>query len=113
MVVSQPVLAEILQVLGRPELTMKFRRIAGLDLSRVIELISQVDVVEIGNIKPVSRDPKDNKFLATAKAALASYIVSEDNDLLTLKEYEGAKIVTAATFLGILEGTADRPATPA
>ena len=32
----------------------------------------------------VSRDPKDDKFLATAVASEADYVVSEDRDLLDL-----------------------------
>ena len=42
-------------------------------------------------------------FLACAKAAKASYLVSEDNDLLVLKQYEDTSIVNALDFLTILE----------
>jgi predicted nucleic acid-binding protein len=56
----------------------------------------------------MARDPKDDKFLATAKAVAADYLVSEDEDLLVLEEYEGTRIVNAAAFLRILEsGAAD------
>jgi len=51
----------------------------------------------------VARDPNDDKILATASAAGADYLVSEDLDLLVLREYQGTRIVSAATFLGILE----------
>jgi predicted nucleic acid-binding protein len=47
--------------------------------------------------------PSAGKFLATAKAARASHIVSEDEDLLVLGEWEGIKIVRAAAFLRLLE----------
>ena len=46
----------------------------------------------------VCRDPKDNKFINCAIDAKAIYIVSGDNDLLTLKNFAGIEIVTAREF---------------
>lgn len=100
---SQPVLAEILEVLQRPELTRKFRSLKTMDMSKTIEILGQAEVAEVGEIPPASRDVKDNKFLATARAAAADYLVTEDDDLLVLQEYAGAKIVNTANFLRILE----------
>lgn len=102
LVLSQPVLVEIIEVLRRPELTRKFRSLAGLDYERVLDIISQVEVVTIEAPPAVSRDPTDDKFLATARAAGADYLVSEDKDLLSLERYSGARIVDCATFLTIL-----------
>ena len=100
---SYPVLTEILEVLKRPELTSKFRSLRNMDMTRVIEILGQAEVVEITQIPTASRDVKDNKFLATAGAAGADYLVTEDEDLLVLVEYEGVKIVDTAAFLAILE----------
>lgn len=101
--VSEPVLVEILEVLARPELTRKFRSLRGLNRKKVLDLLAQANVVELPTIFSVSRDPKDDKFLATARAAKAQYLVSEDRDLLDLGEYEEVKIVNALQFLRILE----------
>lgn len=49
------------------------------------------------NLK-VSRDPKDDKFINCAIDAKAIYIVSGDNDLLTIKNFAGIEIVTAREF---------------
>ena len=46
----------------------------------------------------ICRDPDDDKFLNCAIDAKAIYIVSGDNDLLTLKNFEGIEIVTAREF---------------
>ena len=46
----------------------------------------------------VSRDPKDDKFINCAIDAKAIYIVSGDNELLTLKNFAGIEIVTAREF---------------
>ena len=45
------------------------------------------------------RDPKDCKFLALAMACNAGVLVSSDDDLLTLKHWQGTQIVTPAAFL--------------
>ncbi|HEX5415280.1 MAG TPA: putative toxin-antitoxin system toxin component, PIN family [Chloroflexota bacterium] len=67
----------------------------------MLDIIVGAEVVDIPAILPVSRDPKDDKFLATALAAAADYLVSEDADLLVLCEYGGIPIVDARTFLNI------------
>ena len=46
----------------------------------------------------ICRDPKDDKFINCAIDAKAVYIVSGDNDLLTLKNVAGIEIVTAREF---------------
>lgn len=45
------------------------------------------------------RDPKDNKFLSLVMACRAGVLVSSDDDLLSLKTWQGTQIVSAATFL--------------
>lgn len=101
--VSQPVLLELLEVLNREEITKKFKGIKELNNNRILRIVSQAETVEISDIPLVSRDIKDNKFLATSKAADADYLVTEDEDLLVLKEYAGAKIINTATFLDIIK----------
>lgn len=99
---SQPVILEILDVLRRPELTRKFRSLRGMDVARIIEILGQAEIVEVPVIPVVSRDEKDDKFLATARAAGADYLITEDEDLLVIGEYEGVRIIDAAMFLKIL-----------
>jgi len=103
LIISEPIATEILAVLHRPELRSKFRSLEGLDVAAVIALLGQAAVVDVPFVPPVSRDPEDDKFLATAAAARADYLVSEDRDLLVLEEYQGIKIVDAASFLSIIE----------
>ncbi len=103
LVVSPSVVQEILEVLHRPELTTRFRSLAGLDLARIIQTLEQAEAVDIGEIPPVSRDPKDDKFLATARVGQADYLVSEDQDLLVLGTHGMTRILTATQFLAILE----------
>ncbi|HLJ68343.1 MAG TPA: putative toxin-antitoxin system toxin component, PIN family [Chloroflexota bacterium] len=69
----------------------------------MIELLGTLELVEPAHIEPVCRDPKDDVFLATAKAADADYLVSEDKDLLDLSPYEATRIITGRMFVEVLE----------
>ncbi len=51
----------------------------------------------------VTRDPKDDAIVACAREGGADYIVSGDQDLLVLGEYEGIQVVTPRWFLESLE----------
>jgi len=99
---SHPVLAEYLEVLARPELTAKFKTLAERSPRHLLALIAQAEAVTIGRIPSASRDAKDNMFLATASAAEAEYLVSEDRDLLDLASHDETQIVTCLEFLAIL-----------
>lgn len=57
-----------------------------------------VKIFEISSDLKVCRDPDDDKFINCAIDAKAIYIVSGDNDLLTLKNFAGIEIVTAREF---------------
>ena len=69
----------------------------GFNRDQVVTMLSQIhSVVKIVHPRKkisVVRDPDDNKILECAKEARADIIVTFDKDLLTLKEYEGIKIV--------------------
>lgn len=100
--VSREVVIEILEVIARDEIKSKFKSIRGMNIKRVLEIISEAKVIKLNNIPVLSRDPKDDKFLATAKMGDCDYLVTEDEDLLVLKKYRGIKIVNTVTFLKIL-----------
>jgi len=46
----------------------------------------------------IVRDPEDNKILESAVEANADYLVTSDNDLLRLEEYQGVEIINPAQF---------------
>jgi putative PIN family toxin of toxin-antitoxin system len=103
LIVSPPILAEVLEVIQRPRLTRKYRMLATRDPATVLALLAAAEIIEIEAIPAVSRDPKDDKYLATAALAGADYLVSEDEDLLVIGEYQGVTIVDGRTFLHLLE----------
>ncbi len=58
--------------------------------------------VQLPEVK-ISKDPDDNKFIATAIAGSAHLLVTGDAaDLLPIKSYENIHIVTPAEFLALL-----------
>lgn len=51
---------------------------------------------------PVCRDPDDDVVLATALSGRAAYLVTGDDDLLSLQSYHGIRIVPPCEFWEIL-----------
>jgi putative PIN family toxin of toxin-antitoxin system len=49
-------------------------------------------------IAPICRDSDDDLILACARDAVADYIVTGDEDLLVLKNYEGISIINPRKF---------------
>ncbi len=49
------------------------------------------------------RDPKDDIFLEAALAGRADYLVTGDEDLLTIGEFQGIRIVSPRQFWGLLQ----------
>ena len=59
----------------------------------------QGEIIEPAHLPaPACRDPDDDMVLATAVAAQADCIVTGDNDLLDLKQYNGIPIMKPAAF---------------
>ena len=63
----------------------------------VARLITELPLIEV-----INSNPDDNMVVACALKAQADYIVTRDNDLLSLENYEDIKIITPEKFIGIL-----------
>ncbi|MBI4590542.1 MAG: putative toxin-antitoxin system toxin component, PIN family [Candidatus Rokubacteria bacterium] len=103
LLISPPILDEIIRVLRTPRLR-RLIRLTAAELDGLIEsLLSDAELTP-GRlaVRVITRDPSDNMFLACAAEGRADYIVSGDQDLLTLGSYEEIPIVTAAEFIRIL-----------
>ena len=73
-----------------------------------LRIVSHI-ITELPSIEVVNSDPNDNMVVACALKARANYIVTRDNDLLSLKNYEGIKVVTPENFMGILRDGKHQP----
>lgn len=103
-VTSPGLLAELRRALAYP----RVQRYSVWSAERVALLLADIEneamiVAPTGEIAVVERDLDDNRVVEAAVAGEADYIVTNDNDLLVLGNFEGIEIVTAARFLGVLE----------
>lgn len=103
LVVSEEIMTEIQEVLHRPKLRAKFPHLTDEIAEQIIQPLVSAEMTGISEVVAVSRDPKDDKFIACALAAQADYIVSEDNDLLVLNPYENIQIINVADFFAVLQ----------
>ncbi len=98
LLLSQEILSEILRVLADAEVRRKLKITDEVLLSTAILLITRAKIVKAARKIKVCRDPHDDKFLECAVAGRADYIVSADEDLLSLRAFEGIPIVDLPTF---------------
>jgi putative PIN family toxin of toxin-antitoxin system len=64
-------------------------------------------VTEVPSIEGAVRDPNDDMVIACAVAASADYVVSRDDDLLSLGSYEGIAMITPEAFMDVLRRRSD------
>jgi putative PIN family toxin of toxin-antitoxin system len=101
--VSPGILDEVQDVLNRPKLRNKFTGLTDETVARTLTVLSGAQQVTPDMVPAVSRDPKDDIFLATAVTSGAQYLVTEDKDLLVLDPYQGIRIIDALAFLRIIQ----------
>jgi len=102
-IVSPSIVDEYLEVLRRPRIVRKYRDVETRNLAAMLDLIATAVVVQPVSIPAICRDPEDNKFLAAAMAGSARFIVTEDLDLLDIGIYEKIELISAETFVLMLE----------
>jgi putative PIN family toxin of toxin-antitoxin system len=59
-------------------------------------------VTELPQVTVVARDPNDDMVIATAIRAQAAYVVTRDNDLLSLQQHEDITIISPEAFIAIM-----------
>ena len=96
--VSEETLDELLRVLADPEVAAQLRITDEILIGTAALLISKARFATVSRKITICRDPHDDKFLECAVAAKADYLVSADNDLLSLEKIEGIPIVNLPTF---------------
>jgi putative PIN family toxin of toxin-antitoxin system len=103
LVVSPATTRELVEVLMRPRLARRVPFLAQLDVTRALPLLEQAEVITPETNPTLSRDAKDNRFLALTRAAGADYLVTADRDLLDLHAYHGTQIITGQEFYATLQ----------
>jgi len=96
-IVSDELLAELVDVLSRPEFQ---RSIPDADITELVTALRRDAIlIRPGSTIRVCRDPKDDLLLDCALAGRADCLVTGDNDLLALHPFRGLAILRPADFL--------------
>ena len=66
-------------------------------------LLDLITIIESNESIKICRDPYDDMFIECAVSCGASYIVSGDDDLLSLEKFNEIEIVTAKSYLAIIK----------
>jgi uncharacterized protein len=94
---SQQLLEEITLVTQRPKLKKYFAPEKVADLMVFLREVGLF--VEIESNVLICRDSKDNYLLSLAKDSQADYLITGDQDLLILKDFEGTTILSYQDFI--------------
>lgn len=94
---SALILDEYIRVLAYPKFTLGSVEIRALLDDELLPFVETVKATSLA--VPELRDKDDAKFVACAKTAGARWLVSGDDDLLTLRRVAAVEIVSVATFL--------------
>jgi len=95
LILSKDILQEFSEVLDYKEIQDKIKN-KNPEMKRTIDKIASISTIvePKQKFKVVINDPDDDKFIDAAVEGKSGYIVSQDNHLLNIKEFEGIKIVT-------------------
>ena len=94
---SKPMMDELLRVLTYPRFDLTAKEIEYLLYRQILPYVDIIDVLA-GGIS-VSEDPSDDIFIHCALEAGVQYIISGDQHLLKLKNFEQIAILTVREFL--------------
>ncbi len=103
LVLSEATLDEIDRVLRYPRIVRRHRW-SDERLQNLIDDLARLAIMTPGAVhfKVIAEDPPDDRYLECAIEGEAEYIVSGDQHLLELGEYQGIRIVTPQAFLDVL-----------
>jgi putative PIN family toxin of toxin-antitoxin system len=98
--ISQDILDEISRVMSYP----KFKTTKEI-IDYHQKYIERIAIKVYPNVltKTGSRDADDNKYLECGIAGKVDYIITGDDDLLVLEEYENIQILTPRAYLGVIQ----------
>jgi uncharacterized protein len=99
LIFSTDLLEEFITVASRPKFKKYFEK---KDVSLLLELFDVYgEIIHVKSKVDICRDPKDNFLLSLSKDSKADYLITADNDLLVIKEFEETKIVTMQGYLNM------------
>jgi putative PIN family toxin of toxin-antitoxin system len=103
LVISLHLVEELVHVLSYPRIVRRLR-LGEEELAALLAALLFRSEVTPGQLRlpGVTRDPKDDAVVACAQEGNADYVVSGDQDLLVLGEYESIRVVTPRRSVEVL-----------
>jgi putative PIN family toxin of toxin-antitoxin system len=96
---SAPLLAELTDILSRAKFAKKIAA-SLLSIDQLVKLYSEfVYVVRAAPVPRIAPDPDDDVAIGTALSAKVKFLITGDQPLLSVKGYEGVKIVSVSDAL--------------
>ena len=103
LIFSEQNIEELQIVTRKPKFNKYFKE---SDVADLIDLIYSIGkVIKVTKEPEICRDPKDNFLLALSDKGKADYLVSGDNDLLSIEKYKGTQIITAEELEALINKT--------
>jgi len=99
--VSNEILQEVFSVMARPKFGIDHRQVTHF-IDSIEEISYRVNL--LGLVQGVCRDSDDDKILECGVLGKVDFIISGDNDLLSLKEFQGIPIITASEYMDKIGG---------
>lgn len=96
LLISDPILSEIERVLRTKIFKTEFQITTTLSGIRDISVLVSPGM----KLSVIDRHEADNRIIECAVQGKAQYVVSGDRHVLSLKEYQGIKILSPTEFLG-------------
>ena len=102
LILSEELIEEYNEVINRDEILDKIQN-KDLILNKTVQKIIQNSSITEPSSKfdIIKEDSDDNKILECAFEGKVNYIISQDNHLLKLKEFQGIRIITPEEFVRI------------
>ncbi len=103
LVLSEEILDEFEDVMGREEVTERFNysKTDVKEFTGAIRSVAKIVSMK-SNFKVVEEDPKDDMILNIAYDGKAAYIVSGDRHLQNVRKFRGITVVSPRQFMGII-----------
>ena len=93
---SEELLDEFIEVAGRPKFRSYFPE---EDVEQLLSLFDVFgEIIDVTSKIDLCRDPKVNFLLALAKDGYADFLVTGDEDLLVIRQFETTKIISYSAF---------------